>query len=137
MKRHELDKAIQNDSLSSAVMLFGESHFLIEHYTKLISNIPDANLLSLYHDEYQASQAKEHLSQGSLFGGRNLLIIKSEKKIPKADLDTLVAVCKKNPDNLFIYAYFGTDYKTEQHHTKIHIYSIDYHGVLLCALLSN
>lgn len=112
MKRHELDHAIANNTLSNAIMLYGESHFLIEHYKKQLTQIPDANVLTLYHDEYQSSLAKEHLSQGSLFGDRNLLIIKSEKKIPKADLDILVALCQKNPDNLFIYAYYGTDFKS-------------------------
>jgi len=93
-------------------MLYGESHFLIERYIRLLTRIEDANLLALYHDEYQKDLAKEHLSQGSLFGGRNVLLIKSEKKIPKADLDLLIALCQKNPDNIFIYAYFGDDFKT-------------------------
>ncbi len=112
MKRNELDASIQNGTLPNAFMLFGESHFLIERYAKMLTKIDDANLLSLYHDEYSAQGAKEHLSQGSLFGGRNVLLIKSEKKIPKADLDTLISLCVKNPDNVFIYAYFGSDYKT-------------------------
>ncbi|MEA1920731.1 MAG: DNA polymerase III subunit delta [Campylobacterota bacterium] len=112
MKRHELDLAIRNNSITNAVMLYGESHFLIEYYKKRLMQIDDANVLSLYHDEYHASSAKEHLSQGSLFGDRNVLLIKSEKKIPKADLDILIALCKKNPDNYLIYSYFGSDFKT-------------------------
>ena len=112
MKRNELDTAIKNATISNAVMLFGESHFLIDYYVKQLIKIEDANILSLYHDEYQSSLAKQHLSQGSLFGDKNVLLIKSEKKVAKADLDTLVALCKKNPDNFFVYAYYGTDYKT-------------------------
>lgn len=112
MKRHELDNAIKNQSISHAVMLYGESHFLIERYSRQLMQIKDANVLSLYHDEYQSSLAKVHLSQGSLFGDQNILFIKSEKKIPKADLDSLIALCQKNPDNYFFYAYFGPDFKT-------------------------
>jgi DNA polymerase-3 subunit delta len=112
MKRNELDAAIANGTISNAVMLFGESHFLIEYYQKRLMNIQNANILSLYHDEYQSALAKQHLSQGSLFGDRNILLIKSEKKIPKADLDTLISLCRKNPDNFFIYVYLGADYKT-------------------------
>jgi DNA polymerase-3 subunit delta len=112
MKRHELDVAISNNTLPNAIMLFGESHFLIEYYLKQLVRIEGANILSLYHDEYQSSLAKQHLSQASLFEDKNVLIIKSEKKIPKADLDILISLCKKNPDNLFIYAYMGTDFKT-------------------------
>ncbi len=112
MKRHELDIAIKNKTLPNAIMLYGESHFLIEYYQKYLMRFDNANILSLYHDEYQNTLAKQHLSQGSLFGDKNVLLIKSEKKVPKADLDALVLLCKKNQNNYFIYAYFGTDYKT-------------------------
>ncbi len=112
MKRHELDTAIRNNSISNAVMLYGESHFLIDYYQKKLTHFNDANILSLYYDEYQSTLAKQHLSQGSLFADKNVLLIKSEKKIPKADLDVLLELCKKNPDNYFIYSYLGTDFKT-------------------------
>ena len=111
MKRQELDKAIEQGSLPNAMMFYGESHFLIDRYIKRVSTLPDANVLSFYHDEYDFNSAKAHLSQGSLFGDRNVLIIKNEKKVPKKDLDILIELCKKNPDNLFIYGYYGSDYK--------------------------
>jgi DNA polymerase-3 subunit delta len=81
-------------------------------YTKMMTNIEDANILSYYHDEYDFNSAKAHLSQGSLFGDRNILIIKSEKKVPKKELDILLSFCEKNPDNIFVYAYYGSDHKT-------------------------
>lgn len=112
LKRQDLDKLLQRGTLPNALMFFGESHFLIERYIKILSRVEDANLLTLYHDAYNFSNAKEHLSQGSLFGGRNLLIIKNEKKVPKADLDALVTLCEKNPDNIFLYGYYGSDFKT-------------------------
>ena len=68
--------------------------------------------MSFYHDEYNFNSAKAHLSQASLFGDRNILIIKSEKKIPKKELDILIEFCEKNRDNVFVYAYFGSDHKT-------------------------
>lgn len=110
--RQELDKVITSGSMPNAMMFFGESHFLIDRYIRILSNIPDANTLKLYHDEYSYDLAKEHLSQGSLFGDRNFLLIKSEKKVPKNELDKLLELCKKNSDNIFIYAYYGEDYKT-------------------------
>jgi len=111
MKRHELDKLIQNDKVSNAVMLYGESHFLIERYSRILTAIPDASILNFYYDAYDFKAAKAHLSQGSLFGDRSVLVIKSEKKISKNDLSILVEQAKKNPDNLFIYSYYGSDYK--------------------------
>ncbi len=111
MYKNELDKHIQNNSLSNSFILFGESSFLIDRYTKILTDIEDASVLSFYFDEYNYSSAKAHLSQASLFGGRNILIIKSEKKIPKKELETFIDLCEKNQENLFVYAYYGTDYK--------------------------
>ncbi len=111
MKRQELDKLIQDGRPPQAIMLYGDSHFLSDRYVRLLSTKEDANLLSLYHGEYDFNSAKAHLSQGSLFGGQNILIIKSEKKVPKKELDILLELCKKSPDNIFIYAYYGPDFK--------------------------
>jgi len=112
MYKNEFDKHIQNRTVSNSFIFFGESAFLIDMYTKMLSNIDEANILTYFHDEYDFTSAKAHLSQGSLFGDRNILIIKSEKKVPKKELDTLLALCEKNPDNIFIYAYYGSDHKT-------------------------
>ncbi|QOY52541.1 DNA polymerase III subunit delta [Candidatus Sulfurimonas baltica] len=112
MYKSELDKHIQNNSLSNSFVLFGESSFLIDIYTKKLTDIQDASTLSYYHDEYNFNSAKAHLSQASLFGGQNILIIKSEKKVPKKDLDILIDYCEKNRDNIFVYAYYGSDHKT-------------------------
>ncbi|HIP54715.1 MAG TPA: hypothetical protein EYH11_04530 [Sulfurimonas autotrophica] len=112
MYKNELDKHIQNKTVSNSFVFFGESSFLIDMYTKMLTNIEEANILTCYHDEYDFHLAKAHLSQGSLFGDRNILVIKREKKIPKKELDILLALCEKNPDNIFVYAYYGSDYKT-------------------------
>lgn len=110
MYKNEFDKAIQNKKLSNSFILFGESSFLIDRYTQTLSNKEGASVLKLYFDEYDFSAAKAHLSQASLFGDQNVLIIKSEKKVPKKELDTLVQLCEKNSDNTFIYAYYGSDF---------------------------
>jgi DNA polymerase-3 subunit delta len=112
MYKAEFDKHIQNNTIGNSFVLFGESAFLIDHYTDKLTAIEDASVLNFYHDEYDFASAKAHLSQASLFGGVNVLVIKSEKKVPKKELDTLISFCEKNPENLFVYAYYGIDYKT-------------------------
>ena len=112
MYKSELDKHIQNKTVGNSFVFFGESNFLIDMYTKMMTSVEDANTLNFYHDEYDFSSAKAHLSQGSLFGDRNILIIKSEKKVPKKELDILLEFCEKNTDNIFVYAYYGSDHKT-------------------------
>jgi len=112
MYKNELDNHIRNGKVSNSFVFFGESNFLIDMYTKMMTTVEDANLLNFYHDEYDFNSAKSHLSQGSLFGDRNILIIKTTKKVPKKELDTLLEMCDKNPDNIFVYAYYGSDHKT-------------------------
>jgi DNA polymerase-3 subunit delta len=112
MYKSELDKHIQNSSISNSFVFFGESSFLIDAYTKKLSNIKDASSLTFYYDEYDFKSAKAHLSQASLFGGKNVLVLKSEKKVPKKELDALIDLCEKNQENFFIYAYYGDDHKS-------------------------
>ncbi len=112
MYKNELDNHIKNKTISNNFVFFGESKFLIDMYTKMLTNIEDASTLSMYHDEYNFEVAKAHLSQASLFGGTNVLIIKTEKKIPKKELQTLLTLCEKTSSNLFIYAYYGSDHKS-------------------------
>ncbi len=113
MYKRDFDRHMQNATIANAVMLFGESHFYINRYTdKLLSLHSNAMKLVLYYDEYDFNTAYLHLSQGSLFSNSNILVIKTEKKIPKAQLDKLVLAAKNSGVNYFIYAYFGNDYKT-------------------------
>jgi len=112
MTRQDLDRHLQNNSAPRAMALFGESHFFIDRYATALARIEGASVLSMYHDEYDFSTAKAHISQGSLFGDQNLLIVKHEKKLPKAELDTFVELVGKNPDNTFIYCYVGDDVKS-------------------------
>jgi DNA polymerase-3 subunit delta len=64
--------------------------------------------LALYHDEYSFEQAKNYLSQSSLFGGTNFLLIRHEKKVPKKELDILIELTQKNSDNYLLYLFEGT-----------------------------
>ncbi len=112
MYKNIFDNHIKNKTISNSFVLFGESLFLIDRYTKILTNIDDASTLTLYHDEYDFKSAKAHLSQSSLFGGQNILIIKSEKKVPKKELDIFIELCEKNKDNIFVYAYYGSDHKS-------------------------
>ncbi|MCB4743364.1 MAG: DNA polymerase III subunit delta, partial [Sulfurovum sp.] len=109
MYQREFDQRLKQ-ALPKAVLLYGENDYLIDHYIKLYIDNLDAkeSMLSLYHDEWNFEQTKNFLSQTSLFGGTNLVVIKHEKKIPKKELDILIELANKNSDNYFIYSYSGT-----------------------------
>lgn len=108
MYQREFDQKLKQ-AFSKAVLFYGENDYLIDFYIDTYIKKTDAkeSMLSLYHDEWNFEQAKNFLSQTSLFGGTNLLIVKHNKKIPKKELDILIALANKNEDNYFLYGYAG------------------------------
>lgn len=108
MYQREFDQRLKQ-AFPKAVLFYGENEYLIDFYIDTYIQRTDAkeSMLSLYHDEWNFEQAKNFLSQTSLFGGTNLLVVKHEKKIPKKELDILIALANKNQDNYFLYGYSG------------------------------
>ena len=58
MYKHELDNHIRSGKVSNSFVLFGESSFLIDTYTKMLTNIEDSSTLNFYYDEYDFTSAK-------------------------------------------------------------------------------
>ena len=108
MYKNQLDQILR-DTLPKALLLYGENEYLIDHYINhYIDRLQAKNdLLSLYFDEWDFSQAKAYLSQSSLFGGTNLLIIKHNKKIPKKELDILITLANRSSDNYLLFGFSG------------------------------
>ena len=108
MYRREFESLIKKN-LPRAVLLYGENNYLIslyiEFYIKKTKSLD--TLRRYYFDEYDFSSSKSYLSQISLFGGINLLIIKRDKKIPKRELDTLIELVSKSSDNYLIFYFQG------------------------------
>ena len=92
-----------------AMLFYGENSYLISAYLQHYINITSSSdsLLTLYFEEYSFDKAKAYLSQNSLFGGTNLLIIKRDKKIPKKELDLLIQLVAKSSDNFLLFNYQG------------------------------
>jgi len=109
MYQREFDQRIRQ-TLPKAVLFYGENDYLTDHYIEHYKKTLDAkeSMLSLYFDEWDFEQAKNFLSQTSLFGGTNLLVVKHDKKIPKKELDALIELANKNSDNYFLYGYAGS-----------------------------
>jgi len=92
-----------------AMLFYGENSYLIGSYLQYYINFTKASdsLLTLYFDDYNFEKAKAYLSQSSLFGGTNLLIIKRDKKIPKKELDILIQLVGKSVENFLLFSYQG------------------------------
>ncbi len=108
MYKRELDQRLQQ-ALPKALLLFGDNAYLIDYYIDHYVQRLQAKeeLFALYFDEWDFTQAKSYLSQSSLFGGTNLLIIKHSKKIPKKELDILIALANKSSDNYLLFGFDG------------------------------
>ncbi|WP_292656708.1 DNA polymerase III subunit delta [Nitratifractor sp.] len=108
MYQREFDQLLQK-GLPKAVLLYGDNAYLIEQTLERYKKELDAteSMVSMYHDEYDFERARNHLSQSSLFGGYNLLLIRREKKLPKKELDTLIELTRKNDESYLLFAFDG------------------------------
>ena len=108
MYKRDLDGKLAK-SMPKFLMLFGDNDYFINYYTNYYINRLNAkeNLLSLYFKDWDFNEAKSYLSQTSLFGGNNLLIVKVSKKIPKKELDILVELVNRIDENYFIFLFEG------------------------------
>ncbi len=106
MYQREFDQRLKQ-AFPKAVLFYGLDDYMIDHYMEVYKTQLDAkeSMLTLYYDEWDFQQAKGYLSQTSLFGGTNLLIVKGDKKIPKKELDQLIVLANKNADNYFLYGF--------------------------------
>lgn len=95
--------------LPNALLMYGENDFAIDSTieTYLQRLDADKNIAKFYFEEWDFAQAKSHLSQNSLFGGVNIVLIKHTKALPKKEIETLVEMTKNNPENYLLYIYHG------------------------------
>jgi DNA polymerase-3 subunit delta len=115
MYKNEFDNLLNQNKLFSAYMFYGQSNFLIEHYTNLVASrlgSPD-EIEKLYFDDYNFKYAKDTLLQSSLFASNNILIIKLDKKLNKKEVVELIEACNINSDSKVIFSCMGdSDFKT-------------------------
>lgn len=76
MKLWEFNKLSE---LPNFFLFYGDEFYLDIWYKKVVKSLTDTNVLKFYFDEVDLKKAKEHISQNSLFGGKNSLIIKTDK----------------------------------------------------------
>ena len=110
MYKRDLDGLIAQGNLPAALLLYGEP-FFTDFYAKKILPLwgEKENVLSFYFDEYHYESAKNFIAQPSLFGDVNILYIRSDRKIPKKELDTLVSLTVKNPNSYILLHFSGDD----------------------------
>jgi len=95
--------------LPRAVLLFGEDTFYIEESIKVyIKSSQNGEVFRYYFDEYNFEAIKATLSQGSLFGDTNLILIKRDKIVPKAEMEKLIELSLKSQNSYLVFHFLGT-----------------------------
>ena len=114
MYKREFEALVKAGKAPKSTLLYGacayQNNVLAQQLLTLL-NAQSEEKVMMYFDEYAFTSAKNFLSQSSLFGDRNILIIKTDKTIPTKEIETLVALCAKNDSSYFIFQYFGEDKK--------------------------
>jgi len=115
MYKNQFDNEFKSNVLYNAYMFYGQCDYLVDLYsTKVAAKLSNGeDIRKIYFDEYNYKECENFLSQSSLFSATNILMIKTIKKIPKKELDALIATCNTNQDSFLIISCIGeTDFKT-------------------------
>jgi len=108
MYKNELKNLIASKKIPKSLLIYGECEYQSDFYlNKILSLIGEAEKLIFYFDEYNFASAKSHISQASLFGDINILIIKHNKKILANELKKFIEIAYKNSDSYFIFQFLG------------------------------
>ncbi len=99
MYKNEFDKL---NELPNYVVFYGNEFYLYQYEKKIIKQFEKANILKMYYDEFDFEKAKIHLKEQSLFGGKSVLILKSNKFPP--NFNKLV---KKMNNSYLFFFYYG------------------------------
>lgn len=115
MYKNAFDKELNQGTIYNAYMFYGQSDYLVQQYAQDVATklSQEEEIRKIYFDEYDFKECSNFLSQSSLFSSCNVLLIKTTKKIPKKEVDQLIANCNTNSDSYVIFACLGdTDFKT-------------------------
>lgn len=127
MTKKELESKITGNTEIKAIMLYGEDSFLIEYYGEKLAQkalAKDCQKNTFYFGEFNFESALSCFSSGSLFGELSLVWIKTDKKIPKKQLDTLINTLIKNETGYLIVEFHQSD---NQSAAK---YALDYKSMI-------
>ncbi len=109
MYKREYDALLSKGAIPKSVMFYGESDYLVNLYAEksAIKCAPKEEHKKIYFSEFDFDFCKNSLSTSSLFGDKNIIIFKTDKKIPKDQANTLLALCEKNDESYFFVEFYG------------------------------
>jgi len=105
MYKNVFDKELANGIIYDAYMFYGQENYLIETYSNDVSKkiAGEEEVNKTYFDDYNFNESLDFLSQSSLFSSKNVLLIKTVKKIDPKEIEKLIDVCQKNQNSFVIF----------------------------------
>ena len=104
--KKDLDSLLQKEALPRLVFLYGESDFLLARYGKILQRYwekREADVMVMSFDEYRFETAKSHLSEPSLFNDMTTLMMRSDTKILKKEVETLSKLVQTHKNTSIVY----------------------------------
>ncbi|STO97348.1 DNA polymerase III subunit delta [Helicobacter canis] len=117
MYKKEFDALLRTHT-PRACLLYGESEYLIE---STIKRLLQANALEpkvFNFGEYALAPTLDILSQSSLFGDAQCVVLKLEKKPSDKEIKALLNALAHNPDHSLIVAFFRAESKTPSQYAR-------------------
>ncbi|MRJ02760.1 MAG: DNA polymerase III subunit delta [Epsilonproteobacteria bacterium] len=112
MYKREFDTLLAEGDLPFRSFLFwGEEPYYVEKYGEMVArrlSSPEERL-TLYYDEFEMGRARTFLSEASLFGNRNLLVVRGETPLTRGELEELLGIVERVPTSFFIYELSSTE----------------------------
>lgn len=111
MYKNEFEKLLISKKIPRSIFFYGKEDFLKNYYAKKALDIfgNKDEILSMFFDEVEPEKGINFLLQPSLFGGSNILHIRSDKNIPKADLRKLLDAVQKIQNSYLVFEFYGED----------------------------
>jgi DNA polymerase-3 subunit delta len=110
MYKKDFDNLYHNQTLDfGAYMFWGQSDYLVEQYALKVALFLSGgeDITKIYFEEYDFDVCLDLLSSSSLFSSTNILLIKTQKKLPKKELDKLVNASNLNSNSKLIVSCLG------------------------------
>ncbi|MDR2341448.1 MAG: DNA polymerase III subunit delta [Campylobacteraceae bacterium] len=114
MYKRDFDLLLSSKNIPRTIFLYGACDYQLSLLEgEILKSWGEGEILKFYFDEYDFKSAKAYLSQSSLFGDKNIALLKLEKSPPQKEIEELIRLCEKNDINHLLFIFYGEDAKAK------------------------
>lgn len=101
-----------------AALLYGESDFLIQTYSKKITNALGITPEVFYYADYSLESVMNILSQSSLFGDAQVVVLKLDKKLDSKHIAPITNALKNNQNAAIVIEFYQAENKSSAQYAR-------------------